>query len=258
MVEDRLSGSAQIREAHPTWLALGRFFFRHRNAVFPLVFLALVVASPARWPFHDRRWELATNVLGIAVALLGQLLRAVVIGLAYIRRGGKDRRVYAEDLVQEGIFAHCRNPLYVGNLLGLIGLLVIHNSWAGYLLGLPFFLLAYWAIVCAEEDYLRTRFGEQYRLYCQRVQRLVPSLAGLRTTLGSMKFDWRRLLRKEYGTTFSGITGILLLLIWDDVQIFGPNSVTRALSWFLPVWISLAGLYLLVRFLKKKGTLGQG
>lgn len=45
-------------------------------------------------------------MLGVALALTGQLLRALVIGFAYVRRGGKDRQIYAESLQQEGLFAH--------------------------------------------------------------------------------------------------------------------------------------------------------
>ncbi len=250
--------SARLRAAHPLWLAIGRFFFRFRDAVFPLVVLAIVLTTRARWPFQDRLWEMLSNALGIAVALAGQILRALVIGLAYIERGGKDRQVYAKGLVQEGFFAHSRNPLYLGNLLGLIGLLIIHNSPAGYLIGVPFYLLAYGAIVCAEEDYLTRRFGEDYVRYCRKVPRFLPSLHGLRATVTGMRFDWRRLLRKEYGTTFTGLTGIFALLLWDEAQVLGAASAKRALPAFLALWLPLLAAYLWIRYLKKKGSLGKG
>jgi protein-S-isoprenylcysteine O-methyltransferase Ste14 len=242
--------------AHPAWLAAGRFFFRFRDAVFPLIFLGIVLASRARWPGGSRSLDVALNACGIAVALAGQLLRALVIGLAYIRRGGKDRQVYADELVQEGIFAHSRNPLYLGNLLGLIGLLMVHNSWAGYLAGVPFFVLAYWAIVSAEEDYLARRFGAVYREYCRRVPRFFPALEGLGATVSGMQFEWRRLLRKEYGTTFTGLTAILVLLLWDELQVLGAAAALRLLPLALAVWIPLVVAYLVVFTLKKKGALG--
>lgn len=243
---------------HPWWLAAGRFFFRWRDAVFPLVFLALVVSTQARWPLQDRRYEILTNVLGIAVALAGQLLRALVIGLAYIRRGGRNRQVSADELVCEGVFAHSRNPLYLGNLLGLIGLLIVHNSPAAYLIGVPFYLLAYLAIVSAEEEYLERRFGEAYRRYCREVPRFFPRLRGLSATLAGMRFDWQRVLRKEYGTTFTGLTGILGLLLWDRYQVLGPAAVRRAVPAALALWLPLAAAYLTVMILKKRGALGKG
>ena len=97
--------------------------------------------------------------VGTAVVLLGQIIRAMTIGLDYIIRGGRNRRVYAEDLVTTGIFSHCRNPLYVGNLLVLLGLGIAANSiyFVGILM--PLFLLFYQAIVLAEENFLRNKFG---------------------------------------------------------------------------------------------------
>jgi protein-S-isoprenylcysteine O-methyltransferase Ste14 len=244
--------------AHPAVLAAGRFFFRFRDAAFPLVFLGIILASRAHWPRNSRSLDLALNGVGIAVALSGQLLRALVIGLAYIRRGGKDRRVYADELVQDGIFAHSRNPLYLGNLLGLLGLLIIHNSWAGYLVGVPFFVFAYWAIVCAEEEYLANRFGEEFAAYCRKVPRFIPSFKGLSATVTGMQFDWRRLLRKEYGTTFSGLTAIFVLLLWDELQVLGAASARRHLPLALAIWLPLVAAYLVAFTLKKRGALGRG
>ncbi len=57
------------------------------------------------------------DTIGLAVALAGQLLRAVTIGFAYVRRGGLRRRSTPTAWSQDGLFAHSRNPLYVGNFL---------------------------------------------------------------------------------------------------------------------------------------------
>src|SRR6478735_12323431 len=102
---------------------LGNFLFRNRNGIFPLFYLMLFVPS----------WEVFTDpvtamLIGFSVTIIGQLIRIITIGLVYIIRGGKDRRVYAEDLVTTGIFSHCRNPLYVGNILILAGVGILSNS----------------------------------------------------------------------------------------------------------------------------------
>src|SRR4029078_10304588 len=117
------------------------------------------------------RGDLVLDVLGVLLAASGQALRVVVIGLAYIRRGGVNKEGYADRLVQEGIFAHCRNPLYVGNFLALTGFCLIHDSWACYLICIPIFALAYLSIVLAEEEFLRAKFGEEFEAYCRCVPR---------------------------------------------------------------------------------------
>src|ERR1700741_1760533 len=95
---------------------IGNFLFHYRNGLFPLVYALLILKSQALLP--DYRVAAA---IGLLIALAGQILRAVTIGLEYIVRGGRNRRVYAKNLVQGGVFGHCRNPLYLGNFLILSG-----------------------------------------------------------------------------------------------------------------------------------------
>lgn len=248
--------------ASPGWRRLlapvGRFFFKFRDLLFPLVFFGLALASYPRLFRGSERWDRVLDAVGIAVALSGQLLRAAVIGFAYIRRGGKDKQVFADSLVQEGVFAHSRNPLYLGNFLALVGFCLIHNSTLCYAVGIPFFALAYLAIVAAEEEYLQQKFGVEYEAYCRRVPRFFPTFRGLRATLGEMEFDWKRLIRKEYGSTFAGASCILALLVWDEYVRYGRTGAASALAAAAWVWVPLAAAYLFARYLKKSGALGTG
>jgi protein-S-isoprenylcysteine O-methyltransferase Ste14 len=176
---------------------IGNFLFHYRNGLFPLVYALLFLKS--RPVVGDYR---LAAVLGFFVALAGQFLRAVTIGLEYIIRGGRGRQVYAEKLVQGGIFAHCRNPLYVGNFVILLGIGIASNSSLFLGIGMPFFAFAYCAIIAAEENYLRNKFGKEFDDYCARVNRLVPNFSGLGQTLTGMKFNWRRLITAEYGSAY--------------------------------------------------------
>jgi protein-S-isoprenylcysteine O-methyltransferase Ste14 len=236
-------------------LRAGAFFFRHRNGVFPLVFLLLVGATPPGLRFASRGWDRGLDLLGVTLALAGQVVRGGVIGLAYIRRGGLDRRIHADSLVTAGLFAHSRNPLYLGNLLGLCGFLLIHDSALAYLVGVPFFALAYLAMVVAEEDFLGRRFGQAYADYCRAVPRFLPRVRGLGATLGGMRFDWRRVASKEYGTTFAGGSLVLALLVADDARRWGAAVSGFTLRAASAVWLPLAAAYVVARILKKRGRL---
>jgi protein-S-isoprenylcysteine O-methyltransferase Ste14 len=194
---------------------------------------------------------------GVLVSLSGETLRVLVIGLVYITRGGQNRQVWANALVDEGMFAHCRNPLYLANVFLILGLAIVHNGWAMYVIGVPFFVLAYVCIVAAEEHYLRARFGNAYADYCRRVPRWIPSLRGLSTTLRGTRFDWLKVLRKEYGTPFAWVSGLLVLLVWEHVSAAGASPIGRVeLGAILVIWIALAIAYLVVRTLKLSGRLG--
>ncbi len=236
-------------------VGLGNFLFRHRNNVFPVVFLAIVVLDAPRYPLGRAGLDRAMDALGLALALAGQALRAAVIGLAYIQRGGRAGKVYAEDLVTDGLFAHSRNPLYVGNILVFVGLFVILNSSLGWIVGVPAVLVAYWSLVFAEEDFLRRKFGAAYEAYCRDVNRFLPSLRGLRETVGSMRFHWRRVIRKEYGSTWSWMTVAIGLLFWERVAVEGFASVRPDLPAYVAAWIAVTALYVLARFMKKTGRL---
>jgi protein-S-isoprenylcysteine O-methyltransferase Ste14 len=237
-------------------VTLGNFFFKYRNFLF--IFLYLLLFIPSRELFHPDQlghgYWIFPIVIGLLITVSGQLIRGATIGLAYIIRGGKDGKVYAEDLVTEGIFHHCRNPLYVGNILMLLGVGILSNSLIYVFIVMPLFILIYHAIVLAEENFLRQKFGDKFTLYCKRVNRWMPSFAGISNTFKSMEFKGKRWLLKEYNTQYVWLTGITLILLLKYPQLTNNNKDTRnmLLAIILPV---LLLLYLLVRYLKKSGKL---
>jgi len=231
-------------------IRIGNFLFHYRNGLFPVAFVLLLWKGR---PLFEN--DLVAAGVGFGVAMLGQLLRAATIGLAYIIRGGKKRQVYAEDLVTGGLFSHCRNPLYVGNLLILAGVGLAANSLLFMAVGMPLFLFAYCAIVAAEENFLRQKFGEQFDEYCARVNRFLPNVSGLRETLRSMEFNWQRLIVKEYGSAFAWTAGALMLVmknLWWSGHYTTQSPLLRALGGALALVIVAYGV---ARYLKKSRIL---
>ncbi|HMG67483.1 MAG TPA: isoprenylcysteine carboxylmethyltransferase family protein [Chitinophagaceae bacterium] len=229
---------------------LGNFLFRNRNGIFPLFYVMLFVPS----------WEVFTNpvtamIIGFSVTLIGQLTRVITIGLVYIIRGGKDRRVYAEDLVVTGIFAHCRNPLYVGNILILVGLGIASNSLLFMAVFTPVFLIFWQAIVLAEENYLRNKFGEQYNEYCRKVNRWLINFKGFGKTLSSMQFKWRRVIIREYNSTYIWMTGAVLIVMKHFYFHKDQFDFQKNLTTFICILVGLLLLYLFARYLKKSKTI---
>lgn len=232
-------------------IKIGTFFFRYRNILFPLAFVLLFFENT--WPiFHNEQAKLWEIIIGIAVSLSGQILRALTIGLVYIKRGGKKKQVYAEKLVQSGIFSHSRNPLYLGNFMILLGVGIVANSWLFILLGIPFFLFAYSAIILAEEDYLEKKFGQEFKDYCKQVNRIIPKFSGIGRTIQSMKFRWKRLIVKEYATPFIWITGTTFLIIKHTYLRQGSKSILLALSIFILI---ITSAFFIIWYLKKSKIL---
>ncbi len=229
---------------------LGNLLFHNRNWLFPLFYLVLFIPSPE--VFND---PVTAMLIGFAVTIIGQLIRVVTIGLVYIIRGGKNRRVYADTLVTTGIFSHCRNPLYVGNILILVGLGIASNSLIFMAIATPLFLFFYQAIVRAEENFLRNKFGAEFDAYCSRVNRWIPNLKGIGKTIESMEFKWTRVIIREYTSTYIWTTGAVLIIMkhfyrHDDRFDFQANLVL-----FIVILVVLLALYLFTRYLKKSRKL---
>ena len=137
---------------------------------------------------------------------------------------------------------------------GILGALVASNSVIALVVGGLFFLVAYFAIVLAEENFLRGKFGQAYDRYCDEVPRFAIKWGGLAETFRNSRFNWGRLLVKEYGTIFTSLAGIPLIVLL--VRHFRYH-----LSWFADGWdaalfaviVSLAAAYLCARWLKKSG-----
>jgi protein-S-isoprenylcysteine O-methyltransferase Ste14 len=233
----------------------GPVFYRHRKYLLPGTLLLLVllfnpVAAGGSW-----RLDTLVDLLGFAVALSGQALRAAVIGYAYIRRGGKDGKAYADDLVTGGLFAHARNPLYAGNLLILFGLLIMFGNPLAIAIAAPLGVFFYASIVASEEVYLRGRFGAAFDDYCRAVPRWVPNFRGLRASIADMRFNVPRLVRKEYGSTYAWCAAAILLRVYEvrTVAVYEPERA--GILWYGLALGFLTVGWAVARVLKKKRLL---
>ena len=73
-------------------IAIGNFFFRRRNFVFPCVFLLTACTTTPEIFLGSQTLDLLFVGSGAVEAILGQTVRFVTIGFQYIHRGGKKRQ----------------------------------------------------------------------------------------------------------------------------------------------------------------------
>ena len=93
------------------------FSFDSAMRVFPVVYLLVALFIRPAFFAGNPKWDYFATGVGLMLAALGESIRCLTIGLDdHIVRGGRHGRVYANRLVTEGMFAHTRNPTYVGNL----------------------------------------------------------------------------------------------------------------------------------------------
>jgi protein-S-isoprenylcysteine O-methyltransferase Ste14 len=135
------------------------------------------------YPVVVLAWELLTHVGRIDVNLW--FLPLLVWGYLQYRLCGKYRMarggggpgpdVPGERLVDSGLYAYTRNPMYLGHIIFLTGLALTLKSWLGALITL---LVAIWfhVRVLADEKNLARALGTPYVAYTKRVKRWIPGV----------------------------------------------------------------------------------
>lgn len=225
-----------------TMVAIGNFLFKTRNWLFPLFILAVFIPfRPDSALFGSSRTK---AIIAIAVVALGLLIRASVVGFAYIKRGGLKKKVYADNLVTDGIFGVVRNPLYVGNVLIYIGVFIMHGQPITMAVGIISFLFAYQCIVFAEENFLRNKFGPGFDAYCADVPRWFPRLNKLGGAIDGMRFNVERTIFYEYTAVANGV--MLLTATWAYGAWNQPAADHRAIlvrvAWVVAISVLMVGL----------------
>jgi protein-S-isoprenylcysteine O-methyltransferase Ste14 len=149
---------------------------RATTVPWPPVLIAAVLVSgvllrrlyPLGWPGTD---DMPARVIGYGLGTAGIALMAW--GFLTLQRARTtiwpNKR--ADRLVTEGAFRFRRNPIYMGEVLVLLGLAQLtHNIWFAILA--PVFAVALYALaIRPEEQHLETRFGQAYLDYKERTRR---------------------------------------------------------------------------------------
>ncbi len=197
---------------------LGKTLFKFRSITpVPVILLcgALLWFSRGSYGPGGAGVDALMDIVGVLLCVLGQALRAWTLGQVPEGTSGQGFQLEASVLNTTGPYARVRNPLYVGNALITIGLLLIAWDPAVLVIALVFFCGQYFFIIRAEEAFLRNKFGEKFDDFCRKVPRWLPRLTPANDLPLSHRFDWRRALRKEHNPFAAWASGVLVLYAWE-------------------------------------------
>jgi protein-S-isoprenylcysteine O-methyltransferase Ste14 len=224
-------------------LRLGKFLFRFRSFTpLPLILLTFIFFKPLSPSWF---W----TALGLAVAFLGEGIRAISVGYAGSGTSGRESYLKAESLNTSGLYSLVRNPLYWGNGLIFAGLLTVYAQPLALAVFILFLFLQYHFIVLAEESFLRERYGPDYDEYCRHVNRWLPRFD--RHLAPGHPFAWRKVFFKENDSCFNLLFAALLILAWKEYFFLGR---VRHPLLFAGAALLLILLFAWLKFLKKKKT----
>jgi protein-S-isoprenylcysteine O-methyltransferase Ste14 len=169
-------------------------FANHRIAWSRALIVALLLFVLFGAPKPDSGWTAElSEMLGFALLAAAALWR---IWCHLFIAGSKNG-----ELATDGPYSVVRNPLYLGNLLGVVGFgFAVEQPYLALALGLGFAAF-YPAVVANEERQLGRIFGERYAAYRAAVPRWIP--------------DWSR-YREPAAVTVSPrrIRGAILDAMW--------------------------------------------
>lgn len=135
----------------------------------PVLFAAAIIAAwaleraaPLAWPGVD---DAAARAVGIALGLAGVAL--VGWAIATLRRHGTtimpDQATTT--LVASGPYWRFRNPIYLGEVLILLGVAELTKNIWFVAAAFAFAALVTWLQIVPEERHLAARFGDDYARY---------------------------------------------------------------------------------------------
>jgi protein-S-isoprenylcysteine O-methyltransferase Ste14 len=116
-----------------------------------------------------------TRWLGVAISLIGGLLRLWPVFVLGNRFSGLVAIQPGHTLVTTGIYSKIRNPSYLGLLVGTLGWGLVFRSEIGVVISV-LMVLPLLGRMNAEEKLLREHFGSEYEAYYARTKRLIPGI----------------------------------------------------------------------------------
>jgi len=142
------------------------FFFSNRSFTpVPIALSIIYLSNPSALYF----------MYGVILVLIGESIRINAVSHA----GGITRtmNVGAPSLCTSGLYSRTRNPLYLGNMIIYLGIVLVAGGQHVFIMGgivFLYFTFQYMMIISLEEETLKKLFGDEYISYMQNVPRLFP------------------------------------------------------------------------------------
>jgi len=222
----------------------GNFLFRWRNytpfILVPIFFLAAPESARLEKVLGDADSHIWTFCC-MGVSLVGLLIRSAGIGFAARGTSGRNRHSQiADSLNTTGVYSIVRHPLYLGNYLGLLGLLASTLVWWVVVIGSLVYWLILERIIEAEESYLAEKFGADFTIWAAATPAFVPIFP--KWVSSGSKFNWREVLKREYNGVMA--LGASYFLIEAILDLYGEGQTPAIwfredFPWFIIFMFSL-------------------
>jgi protein-S-isoprenylcysteine O-methyltransferase Ste14 len=106
------------------------------------------------------------------IGILFHLVGTLIGSWAFAAFGTRATIGLGDKLIIRGPYQYSRNPQYIGDMLNILGFMLLTNSWMTWIIGVLGMVLNILAPF-TEEPWLEEKFGKRYLAYKQSVPRFV-------------------------------------------------------------------------------------
>lgn len=149
-------------------------------------------------PFHENSLAEEIYLYGcMAVSFIGLILRIYIVGHTPVNTSGRNTSEgqVADSINQTGMYSMVRHPLYVGNFIMWLGIVLLTASIWFVLTFILIYWLYYERIMYAEEQFMRKKFGETYTNWASKTPAFIPDITLYKKP--ALPFSWKKVLKKE-------------------------------------------------------------
>lgn len=223
---------------------LGNKLFKYRGYQFILYFVAAFFGWKHFFATKDNFYY---ELICLAVAFSGMLIRALTVGFVSVGTSGRNTHgQVAVELNTTGIYSIVRNPLYIGNYLVFLGVILLTQDLNTVLVVSGLFWLFYTPIILTEEAFLLDKFKEQYVKYTSEVNCLIPSFNNFKKP--ARKFSLHMVLMREHDTL---LTTMLLFLVTETIMEYAQLGKFHIETiWIVFLVITLL-IFSILKYIKK-------
>ena len=228
----------------------GDFLFKHRRYL-PLLLLVVglgVKIYQEKFVAESILSEVLESI-SFMVGLMGLGIRIFTVGYTPKNTSGRNTKEgqIADTLNTTGMYSIIRNPLYLGNYLMWVSVVMFTGNFGFVLLFSLVFWIYYERIVYAEESFLREKFGKLYLDWASHTPAFIPKHVSY--VKPNIKFSWKKVAKKEKNGLFA-----LFLLFWVFESV--GEYVEEGMFVVEEIWLYLGTittgiLYLVLKYLKK-------
>jgi protein-S-isoprenylcysteine O-methyltransferase Ste14 len=220
----------------------GNWLFKRRSWL-PVF---IIVGGVAMMYLGNRQailFDMRDEIIFLGVSVFGLLIRALTVGFTPKNTSGRNtvNGQVADELNVTGIYSLLRHPLYLGNFFMWLGPVLFLRSVEAALLFLLIYWLYYERIMFAEEQFLRSKFGDIYDKWSEKVSSIIPySFNYIRP---SLPFSVRIVLKKEYNSFVNIFVIFTILDLFRNYFLSERIYLTGMWIWLFVsaglIWIAL-------------------